>query len=175
MPHQRKPFSCQKCRTCFLRWSCRLTRWRTWVEWKLLVDLLEPEAQTFKTLAVGDVVDHHDAVCSSALEVKILVVGGGDGAESVLSGCVPLLQTKLTICSLIFLPSISIFFIFWVNPHLRNRHQSCCKRQWWSCSRHNASACRIFRPQSSRWWVFWAVANRWVESHLLLWFVILHS
>ena len=34
----------------------------------VLVDLLQPEAKAFEALAVGDIVDDHDAVCSSRWE-----------------------------------------------------------------------------------------------------------
>lgn len=49
----------------------------------VLIDFLQPEPESLEGIAVGDVVDDNDAMCS-------LIIGGSNGAKSVLSGSVPL-------------------------------------------------------------------------------------
>lgn len=51
----------------------------------LLIYFLHPELEAFEGVPISYVIDHNDAVGS-------LVVSAGDGAESILAGCVPLHQ-----------------------------------------------------------------------------------
>lgn len=80
------------------------------------VDLLQPLLHVVERVHVGDIVDDADAVGAA-------VVRGCDGAEALLTGCVPLFRRQLqlvalwsamirTICSLTVLPSSSIVLIF---------------------------------------------------------------
>jgi len=47
------------------------------------VDLLQPLLDVVEAVHIRDVVDNADSMCAA-------VVGGGDGAEALLSGSVPL-------------------------------------------------------------------------------------
>lgn len=55
---------------------------KEWCVHAYLVDVAQPFAYVFEALGVGDVIHQHDAHGSS-------VVGGGDGVEALLAGCVP--------------------------------------------------------------------------------------
>lgn len=69
-----------------------------------LINVAKPFADVFEALGVGDVVDQHDAHCSS-------VVGGGDGVEPFLARCVPThthTQTFVCIhCFPVFIPTLN--------------------------------------------------------------------
>lgn len=83
------------------------------------VDLLQPLLDVVERVHVGHIVDNADAMGAT-------VVGGGDGAEALLAGGIPLLRRQvsmvvggfrqagvgLTICSLTVFPSRSIVRIF---------------------------------------------------------------
>lgn len=60
------------------------------------VNLLQPLLHVVEAVHVGDIVDDADAMSAA-------VVGGGDGAEALLAGCVPL-PFVLTYVSLFHCP-----------------------------------------------------------------------
>jgi hypothetical protein len=55
---------------------------------RVLLNVPDPVLDVVKALLVGDIIDEHDAHGAA-------VVGGGDGPEPLLSGCVPDLELDL--------------------------------------------------------------------------------
>jgi hypothetical protein len=84
----------------------------------VLAHFIVPMGDVVEALSVGDVIDNDDTV-------GVAVVAVGDGAKSLLPGCVPLSRRMRTSTNLAFSPLTVTVLVFWVRGGLRSRRRWC--------------------------------------------------
>lgn len=112
----------------------------------VLLDLIQPSLHVFEGFLVCDVVDHGNSIRPS-------IVAAGDGPKPILSGRVPLNEKRNTIWSLIVLPWVFMYFIFWIGLDLHSLRQWYCSSCAWISSSWTAagwSFCLRLRCRSAK-------------------------